>query len=356
MLLVDDDQADACERREHRRAWPDAHPRLAAAQPEPLVATLPLRQRRVQDRHHVPEPGLESPQRLRRHRDLGHEHDRGPARVQHRLDRAEVHLGLARAGDAVQQELVLPRTVAGRRCARSGPDRLEQARQRRRLGGHQRRCRRRRGADRVRRRPARAGAPIERHQSAGREPSQRIGAKLGRRRGPGAVQRRQQLALTRGQPWRRRPGVGVRAWVRRRVKVRRRLGRERVTAGAGQLRDEHALGAGTLRGAGREHQRQCPGGRRAVLVRHPLGERDQFGRQCRFEHLVGLRQLSRVDVGRLAQSGHDAERPLAAEPDPQHRPDADGRRLRVAQAVVERAADGARSRQRLNPSDHGDRI
>ena len=91
MLLVDDDQADVGERREHRRARPDADPRLAAAQPQPLVVALALAERRVQDRDDVPEARLEAPERLRRERDLGHEHDRaapgGERRLRRRADR-----------------------------------------------------------------------------------------------------------------------------------------------------------------------------------------------------------------------------------------------------------------------------
>ena len=40
MLLVDDHQPDVVHRREDRRARADAHPRLARAQPCPLVVAL----------------------------------------------------------------------------------------------------------------------------------------------------------------------------------------------------------------------------------------------------------------------------------------------------------------------------
>ena len=40
VLLVDHDQSEVGDRREHRRARPDAHARLPPAQPQPLVAAL----------------------------------------------------------------------------------------------------------------------------------------------------------------------------------------------------------------------------------------------------------------------------------------------------------------------------
>ncbi len=92
------------QRREHRRARADAHPRLAAAQPLPLVVALTDAQRRVQDRDDIAEAGLKAPQDLGGERNLGHEHDGRAPGLQGRGDRLEVDLGLARAGDAVQQE------------------------------------------------------------------------------------------------------------------------------------------------------------------------------------------------------------------------------------------------------------
>ena len=45
----------------------------------------------------------EAPDELRRQRDLGHEHDRATALLQRAGGGAQVDLGLARSGDAVQQ-------------------------------------------------------------------------------------------------------------------------------------------------------------------------------------------------------------------------------------------------------------
>ena len=59
MLLVDDDQPEVGDRREDRRARADADPRLAAAQPVPLVAALARAQPRVQHRDPVAEARAE---------------------------------------------------------------------------------------------------------------------------------------------------------------------------------------------------------------------------------------------------------------------------------------------------------
>ncbi len=55
MLLVDDDQSELFQRREHRRARAHADARFAAAQPHPLVVALADAERRVQNRHDIAE-------------------------------------------------------------------------------------------------------------------------------------------------------------------------------------------------------------------------------------------------------------------------------------------------------------
>src|SRR5438552_14508407 len=75
VLLVDDDQAETAHRREDRRARADDDARLAARDPLALVATLRVRQPRVQDRDAVAEARADPADRLRRKGDLGHEHD-----------------------------------------------------------------------------------------------------------------------------------------------------------------------------------------------------------------------------------------------------------------------------------------
>ncbi len=103
MLLVDHDQAEVADRREDGRAGADADAGLAAAQAPPLVVALAGGESRVEDREAVAEAGAEARHGLRREADLGDEDDRAAAALQRRLDRGQVDLGLAGAGDAVQE-------------------------------------------------------------------------------------------------------------------------------------------------------------------------------------------------------------------------------------------------------------
>ena len=106
VLLVHHDHAQPWHRGEHRRAGAHHHARLAVGD-APVLGAAPGRgERAVQHRHGVAEAGLEAGGRLRRQRDLGHEHDRAASVRQLPLDRPQVDLGLARSGDTVQQHLV----------------------------------------------------------------------------------------------------------------------------------------------------------------------------------------------------------------------------------------------------------
>jgi hypothetical protein len=58
----------------------------------------------VEDGRAAPEPPTDPGHRLRRQRDLGDEEDRLPAKATSFRHRAKVDLGLAAAGDPVQQE------------------------------------------------------------------------------------------------------------------------------------------------------------------------------------------------------------------------------------------------------------
>ena len=84
----------------------DDHPRLSRGQRGPAVQPLPFAEMTVPDDRLVPgrlEPAAQPRDGLRRQRHLGHKVDRAAASRQHLLDGAEIHLGLARACDAMQQ-------------------------------------------------------------------------------------------------------------------------------------------------------------------------------------------------------------------------------------------------------------
>ena len=121
MLFVDDDQADVLERREHRRARADDDVHVAAADALPLIVPLAVREAAVLDGDAVAEALAEERRDDRRERDLRHEHEHAPARVADARREPQVDLGLAAAGDAVQQRhLELP---ARRRSAQSRVER-----------------------------------------------------------------------------------------------------------------------------------------------------------------------------------------------------------------------------------------
>ncbi len=104
VFLVDDDEAEIRDRREHRGARAEHDARLAGHALPPGGETLGVGERGVQhgDRHR--EALAEAPDELRREPDLRHQHQRALAAPQRSLDGVQVDLGLAAAGDAVQQE------------------------------------------------------------------------------------------------------------------------------------------------------------------------------------------------------------------------------------------------------------
>jgi hypothetical protein len=123
VLFVDHDQAEVLDRREDRRARSDADARLTVAKPAPLVVALSRRQGGMQDGEAIAKTSTEAGHRLRGEPDLGNEDDRPPALGQSRLNRREVDLGLARAGDAVQEQLA----VGSRGSVERGDDLFDRA-------------------------------------------------------------------------------------------------------------------------------------------------------------------------------------------------------------------------------------
>ncbi len=105
VLLVHANEAEPAHRREDRRPRADDDPRVAAGDPLPLVAALGVGQARVQERNRVAEPRAEATDRLRRERDLGHEHDRPQPALERGRRSLEVDLCLAAPGRAVEQEV-----------------------------------------------------------------------------------------------------------------------------------------------------------------------------------------------------------------------------------------------------------
>ncbi len=103
LLFVHHDQGEVAHRREHRRARPHDHARIAVADAVPLLGPLGIGERGVQDRDLVSENLMQVGGGLRRQADLRHQQDRRPAGGEHVLHGRQVHRRLARAGDAEQQ-------------------------------------------------------------------------------------------------------------------------------------------------------------------------------------------------------------------------------------------------------------
>ncbi len=104
VLLVDHHDAQVLHRGEDGAADPHADAGLSPPQPQPLAVPLPVGEAAVEERHLVAEAGAKAPGQLGGERDLGHEDQRSPPGGAGQRDGLEVDLGLARAGDPVEQE------------------------------------------------------------------------------------------------------------------------------------------------------------------------------------------------------------------------------------------------------------
>ena len=104
VLFVDHDQPGAGERREDGRTCADDHRRRAGASRAPRLQAIGVGEPRMHHRERPGESRREARDELRRQRDLRHQDQRLLAACDHVGNRAQVHLGLAAAGHAVQHE------------------------------------------------------------------------------------------------------------------------------------------------------------------------------------------------------------------------------------------------------------
>ena len=101
--LVDDQQPHAGQRSKDGAARTHDDVDLAARAALPRIEALSLGERGVQNGNAVAECRLETLRRLRRQRDLRHEHDRATAFPHDAFDRLDVHVRLAARGDAIEK-------------------------------------------------------------------------------------------------------------------------------------------------------------------------------------------------------------------------------------------------------------
>ena len=320
VLLVDHDQADVRQRREHGRARAHAHASLAAAKPDPLVVALAGPELRVQHGHLVAEALLEAPGCLRRERDLRHENDCAAARREGGLAGADVDLGLAAAGRAGEEDV----STAARE---QRFDALQRAFLRvGEPGGERRLSRPPRAHARRRRRSPPLLHALERDQPAPRERAQ---AGVRAATCPTQLRGRERACaqLLEGGPL---P-----------LSDRRPAAEQRLAPRRGELRVQHHPRAHARSSATacarRQHEAEPARGRGAVLLGHPQPEAHEVGRHLGIERGERLDQPLGRHVALVREPHHHAEHPLAAEWDDEHA--AHGDALEPPRhAVIERPA------------------
>ncbi len=314
MFLVDDDEPRASQRREHRRARADDDVGLAARRGQPGARALAFAQARV---HHFDARGqafAETAQRLRGQTDFGHEHERLPAARDDVFDQREIDLGLAAAGDALQQR----RREAAELRGDVGDGRGLLLTQRR-TGDRRARRRAQRELGRfgqaalaqIRCRAAPAGQLRVEFGVAARPGSEQVEQRGGARTGARKVFRRSaadpaQRALARGD--------------------RNRLGRAQAD-----------------RQRGFEHLAE----RMLVIACRPGQRRRQLRRDPRrfVKHAQRTLQLARVDRAVVGAADHHADARLAGERHGQARAGRDGRgidsgRRQIVETLRQRNRDG----------------
>ncbi len=127
MLLVDDDDPDIRQRRDHGQTSPDHDVGLAGPDPSPLVGALPFAEPGMDEGDTGVEVGPQTVHEREGEGDLRHEHEGRPPGFERRGDRLDVDRGLAAAGHTIEQERA---RVSGRDGGHDPIDRLG-------LGGQQ---------------------------------------------------------------------------------------------------------------------------------------------------------------------------------------------------------------------------
>ena len=215
----------------------------------------------MQHRDHVAQPCPEPRQGLWRECDLGDEHDRGSALRQGRLDGPQVDLGLARTGDAVQQQ---PPALVG---AAPVLERLQHLAEGVALIAGQRGRRTRAQPDVDADRSPHLCLRAHVDETALLQAAKRRGPERGGHSGAVSLERLEQRLLAVVE------AVAV---------------PQRVTTRIRQLGDQHLAVADAVAGAGGQEQAQRTRERRAVLVGHPARQLDEVGRHAGRQHRVGL--------------------------------------------------------------------
>ena len=316
VLLVDHHHPEVLHRREHRAAHPHRDGHLAPAQGLPVAQPLGFLQARVQHRHLLPEAALKSTHQLRRQRDLWHQNQRALAPLDRRLDQPQVDLGLAAAGDAVEQV----------RRERPGLHRLDQRRDRDGLLG----------GERVGARLAQAFLHLahDGHLFEAEQPLLLHRLEVVPRVGNGARQLFHRAAASDGQQIREHRVLRGRAMQRDQVGARGRL-HPLHRVGPGRLR---VLGGGER---GRQRRAQRLAQRVAVVLRREAHQLDHVGRQRRlvFEHpLHLLHPRHHLGSGLGGRPEHEAQRTAAAERHANALPGQEPAQQRLGNRVGELAA------------------
>ncbi len=104
LLLIDHDEPEVLDGREESRTRADHDARLAVANPRPFAPTVAVGLRRVENRGGAPESLLNGARGGGGEPDLGYQDDTPATRRKDRFETSDVDLGLARSGDAVEEE------------------------------------------------------------------------------------------------------------------------------------------------------------------------------------------------------------------------------------------------------------